>query len=750
MSKQKGSSSYFDINGFTTKLGYTTGITAIDLADYDDPSIHGTRNVNFGIDMQDNHTHLTLDDLKFVSVLTGEEKARFIGGGLKVRDENLIPRPYHGLEALKVRENIPLPNPEGEEMAVFRDDATGAVTTRLTDTPGDDYFGEGGIWSADGSALKFISSRKNGGIPIYLPGEGKVIAGPEGANWRMWSPDDPDVIYLMKRKDMTFYVSSWNRKNREEKAIAHFTVPEVGSYVEFKRFTPLGNIIVGFRETPHLYIIDVHHNEARYIKLPTRLKDVEVTDNEDVVDWAVCYTYERPWQNLKTGEHGLMPSFSAGHASWGKNGMVANFGGHLNVFVPGDIGRTYTPGDLIKVWANWENDIVTDYGNLTVDNQYVFTNGTRGDVNHQHLMIPSSDPGAVMRVARYFTKFSWTSTTYSRPSPDYTKLIYNENDIGNTELYMVYVRRPDPPLNVNLTGNTLSWTRPERSLEIAGYNIYGSNNSGRGFTRINTEYISGNTYTVDQNWKYYAVSSLEHSGLESEFSDEVSTNGGRSFYFEAEDMMLTPPARHFFDGYCNNFQCVRINAESDQEKSQPGEVNIPSGGLESGAYNIWARVKGQGSWSAGSEPVNISGEEWTWVKLGRYSAGNSSDKLVISSSDDDLRLDLVLLTKDDFTPEAPYPCDSNPPAKVSDLKAIASGKQVRLSWRANNDLDLHHYSVYCGDTPDFICDNTTIIRSVLKTGITDVLPASPRGKYYKVVAYDNRWNTSIPAAIRVD
>ncbi len=403
--------------------------------------------------MQDNHTYLTLDDLKFVSELTGAEKERLIGGGLKIRDEHLNPRPYHALEALKARENIPLPHPDAEEMAIFRDDATGAITTRLTDMPGDDYFGEGGIWSADGSAVKFESSRQIGGIPIFVPGEGRVIPGPEGAGWRMWSKTDPDLIYLMKKNGMTFYVSSWNKKTREEKPIAHFTVPEIGSYVEFKRFTPKGNIIVGFRETPHLYIIDVHNNEARYYKLSTRLKDVEVTDDDKVIDWANCYTYERIWWNLKTGEKGLAPGFSAGHASWGENGMVANFGGHLNVFVPGDIGRTFTPGDRIKVWANWENDIVTDYGILTIDNQYNFTNGTRGDVSHQHLMIPSSDPGAVMRVARYFTKFSWTSTTYSRPSPDYTKLIYNDNDIGNTELYMVYVRRPDAPGDVRLAGN---------------------------------------------------------------------------------------------------------------------------------------------------------------------------------------------------------------------------------------------------------------------------------------------------------
>ncbi|MBK6281529.1 MAG: hypothetical protein IPF54_01615 [Draconibacterium sp.] len=33
--KEKGSSSYFDINGFTTKLAYTTGVTVIDLKDYE-------------------------------------------------------------------------------------------------------------------------------------------------------------------------------------------------------------------------------------------------------------------------------------------------------------------------------------------------------------------------------------------------------------------------------------------------------------------------------------------------------------------------------------------------------------------------------------------------------------------------------------------------------------------------------------------------------------------------------------------
>ncbi|MBK6281528.1 MAG: hypothetical protein IPF54_01610 [Draconibacterium sp.] len=102
-------------------------------------------------------------------------------------------------------------------------------------------------------------------------GEGKVIAGPEGAEWRMWSEKDPNILYLMKRKRLQFIVSSWNRLTGKEEIITEFLVPEIGSYVEFKQFTSPGNIIVAFRETPIFLLLRKKKN-ARYIKLPTRLK----------------------------------------------------------------------------------------------------------------------------------------------------------------------------------------------------------------------------------------------------------------------------------------------------------------------------------------------------------------------------------------------------------------------------------------------------------------------------------------------
>ncbi len=747
--KEKGASSYFDINGFTTKLGYTTGTTVIDLKDYNDERIKGVKMVDFGIDLQDNHTHLILDNLKFVSKLSNHEREKLIGPGLMIREENLNPRPYHGLEALKYRENIPLPTLDKEEMAIFRDDATGAITTRLTATLGDDYFGEGEIWSIDGAAIKFESNRESKGMYILIPGEGRVVQGPEDAGWHMWSKEDPNILYLMKRKGLDFSVHSWHKLTGKEELIAKFSTPEpISGYTEFKHFTPLGNIVIAFRETPHLYIIDVKNKKARHVELFTRLKDAAVEGDENIVTWANCYTYERWWLNIDTGERGLCPSFSSGHASHGPHGMVANFGGHLNVFIPGSIGKNFTPGDSISIWANWKNEIHTDYGRVTADNKYVFTNGRRGDVNRQHLMIPSDDPGAVLRVARYFTKFSWTSTTYSRPSPDYTKLIYNENSIGSNELYMVYTRRPDIPVNVKLEGDSITWDHPERSNEIAGYNIYGSNNSGLGFVRLNQDPVKVNHSKVIGQWKYYVVAAMEHSGLESLFSNEVSKTGAKSFYFEAEEMSLVPPARRFFDGYANGFQTVRINAESPKEAATTGKIIIKSDHLPAGKYTVWARVKGTGVWAVETSKVLIQANDWEWKQLGvvKLKGSNTVD---IASSDDNLMLDMVLLTAEDFGPEASYPADSNPPDEVSNVKAEILANNIELSWESSDALDLHHYTIYSGNTADFECNNQTVIRSVLKTSFTDALPEIQQDNFYKIIAVDNRWNESKPVLIHV-
>ena len=85
--KEKGSSSYFGINGFDTKCGYTSGVSVVDLKDYDDKRIHGKQKVRIEIDLHDNSTTLVVQEMLLVSQLSDEERKGLIGRGLTIRPD---------------------------------------------------------------------------------------------------------------------------------------------------------------------------------------------------------------------------------------------------------------------------------------------------------------------------------------------------------------------------------------------------------------------------------------------------------------------------------------------------------------------------------------------------------------------------------------------------------------------------------------------------------------------------------------
>lgn len=746
--KAKGSAAFFAINGFMPKLGYTTGTTCVDLSECEDPAVSGTKPVRLNIDLHDNMTTFVLDEIKLVSELTAEEKAHLIGRGLTIRQENLAFKDYHGLEELKKRSDTPPPEPDKEEMAIFRDTATGAVSTRLTARAGNDYFGEGEAWSCDGAALRFTSKGRGlPGIPVYSLADGSVTSTGLG-EWAQWSPAEPTKLLLVSRDGMTFTVNSWDRTTGLSEQIVSFETPEVGGFTEVKRFTKSGKLIVAFRETPHMYVVDTLNRTFEHIELSTRLKDVSLSDDDKYASWHNCYTYEGRWRNLETGQEGLSNSYSAGHGC----DEVRSFGPYLKLLPTESIERDNAPGEKIQIWANWQNQVVTDYGSFTGDRKWIFTNGTRGDVERQHVMAPSDDPGAVLRVARYFTEFSWESTTYSRPSPDYTKIIYNENCFGPTQLIMVYTRRPDPPRSVKLEGNRLHWDAPLRCKEVKGYNVYASDTSGRDFVKINDQLLIGTNYDLEEASGYYVVTSVEHSRLESMFSSEVARGGPRTYYFEAEDQKLTPPARRFYDGYCNNYQCVRINAESPEESARAGVVTLDTLVVPPGRYRVWARTKGKGEWALPGQSTPVNSDDWQWIQLTGAPRDFDEIPISISSADDGLKLDTVMITTEDFVPSGSDPRDTTAPPAVTGLATTVDHERghVKLAWNANGAPDLHHYSVYCGNNEDFDCDNASLIRSVYKTSVTDAGMTTDGLVHYKVIAYDSRANASPPSTVAVD
>lgn len=767
----KGSGVFFGVNGYDTKAGYTTGTTVVDLKDYDNENIHGKRPVRLEMDLHDNLTTLVVEEIKLVSELTDEEKKHFIDRGLTIRAENLKAQPNHNLTQLLARAKT-APS-DGQEMAIFRDTATGGIVTRLTSCGANDYVAEGAMWSADGAAFKFRSKgrRELGGVPVYFVGEGKVV-GSGRSDWALWHPTDPNIMVLVSASNrVNFTVSLWDRTTGKAKEVAKFTTPQVGGYNEVKQFTNRDRLVIAFRETPHVFAVDLKTGEVEHVELSTRLKDAGWDDVKGRIHWANCYTFEGRWRNVKTGEEGNSPSYTVGHGCGGKNGSVGSFGTHLKLFKSGGFKDPFRPGDELKIWANWQNEVTTDYGTLTDDNEWIFTNGTHGDVASQHVMVPSDDTGAVLRLTRYFTKFSWESPTYSRPSPDYTKVIFCDNYGGTVpaSLMMVYSRRPDAPTNVKLDGSKLTWSKPRRSAELAGYHVYASDKSGRDFVRLTDKPLTDTSYSVADAKKYYVVTAVEHSKLESLYSQEQSAAGAKTFYFEAEDMKLTAPARRFFDGSRNGFQVVRINAQSPEEKADLGRVAIDTP-VELNGFTLWALVQGKGrlvsyanmdDWNGDQalarsrhddwiSRADVDAEQYTWVRLRKLESGK---RVVLASFDDNLKIDTIMVTSDeDFEPKVNDPRDGAPPAAVAGLKASfdAEKKQVKLSWQASDAKDLHHYDVFVGTTSDFACDNSSLIRSVLRPELTDEGMAAGQKLYYKVVAVDGRFNASAPAVVEVD
>jgi hypothetical protein len=138
---------------------------------------------------------------------------------------------------------------------------------------------------------------------------------------------------------------------------------------------------------------------------------------------------------------------------------------------------------------------------------------------------------------------------YPRPSqsPDGTKVAFAQYFLNSSQSYpyiaWAVVYYPYPPVNVRAQKNgsnlRLTWTRPSyttrgwpnettdpppKAREIKGYHVWVSNNGQDGWTELTTTAVITEYYDVAQpkdTTRYYAVTSEEHSRLESRKLSEI-------------------------------------------------------------------------------------------------------------------------------------------------------------------------------------------------------------------------------------
>jgi hypothetical protein len=756
---EKATFFYVAICGKALKVPYTTGIHSQDLRTL---GLSGKQRIRFRCQTLNTYGSVKLDYIRLVRKLTEEERKGFIDEGLSIREEDLSPLPYHGLEALNARAGRP--NRTGaensSEWVVYRDSGTGAEIWKMTDLPADEHKA---AFNCDGSAFT-IHGRGGDGFHVYdwTTGRFTLIEGGLSDAEPRFSPVDPSVMliaenqWLPRTKDnerpreITIYDLNF-RSGRRSK-VASFR-PSGWIVQEWHNSPDSSKMVFGLRESPHVFLIDPEvadvEKRVQYIKLPTRLKSVALQDDDTRISWHNCYTYQRLAMDLKTGDvTQVNQPFSGGHSAHGPNRIVGPYSQLMKITSRGNRDpQTEATEDDVKIFANYKTPVPTDYGRVSRDGKWVITNGVRGDVAGQHLLIRAKDPAAVLRLCFHNTsRNNWSTNTYSWPSPDVTKVAWVSDQFDDGDIYIGITGRPKPPtgLRARRVGQDveLTWKAPDNTREIAGYRIYRSEHSGRGFVALNAKPITDTEFVVqNQRQGFYLVAVVEPSGLEGAFSNEArpapaaeGTDAPRTHFIEAEETAWAAPMRLVLDGSGSGARCLRYHKASPTE---PESGSLVFTDPLDGEGVVWIRCRGKGQ------------ESWRWQKLPLLT--RTKGKVEITVSEDSYAIDQIAVTDDPAFDPSEFagggPQVTPPSAVRGAAVADTTPQSIRLKWDASPEKNIARYDVHVGDDPDSI-GNATIIGSTKDAQLLDWGLRPGTSYSYFIVAVNTRGQQSPPAKVQ--
>ena len=669
------------------------------------------------------------------------------------------PAPLHRLSALRER-TLPKPfkkvlGPDGTlpgQRVVFKDTATGATIWRMAWGPGWDRHQYSNMtpWNCDGSLLAIRRQE------------------PESGTWLMDARGDAGR-FLLNRLAVWSHDSRWhfyhNTKQgglfrydvRTHKADKVWDGPG-GSFYQLSHDGRKALIVTGaysrHAKTSVAQIVDVTTGECTSFDMGTVAHQSWFTKERS---YAVAYNSERANPKAyKKGHFYARPDGSGkrklyrkhfSHVGWSPAGTRAAFmSAGISVFHLADnkVERLWRCPSQHLSWT------VTDRWLVASVDKFMTVLAMDGAGYCHRICFGGSFIGGYG---------NYGSEEHLQSSPDGTKICYASNMLGDVDFYVCVQRLPAPPQRLRIQGlearALLQWDPPDRSAEIAGYLVYQSRESGRRFKLLAPKPVQGTTFEVTDVDAFYCASALEHSGLESGLSNEVSLagKGPRRLYAEAEFAEMTGGAVPAFLPSFSNLYGVRFG-----HRLERGDATI---GLEvplAGEYCLWLRVQGcrtgdrlvASVGNAAEATLSLDPGRLVWKKFGKRPTAIARGRVHIRLASESLGalVDRLLLTNDEsFVPTRPGPEDQQAPPKVDGLTAVEVGRNhVRLRWQKSTAADVDHYDVYAA-------------RGELVRPVQEFLVASPTGPQvtdwglqrlstyqYIVCAVDRRGNVGIPSA----
>lgn len=409
---------------------------------------------------------------------------------------------------------VPMVGMWPSERVVYKDATTGTTVWRMSGNPGvnrHDAFHS--PWNADGSLLALAGIRGDRG--------GTWLARTDGSGWQWfgwgwsaWSADDPKIAFVLDPGAQELQRADALSGDRT----AIWKLP--AGRPSLSAPSPDGKSLLVI-ENPQdrngdeswAWILDAEGKE-----LPRKFKLADVTHEAWFLkrpDGAFLVDYERPQDReykdgmflcdvAKNGALKLLDPihFQNGVASpsgkmvahlrrdivvfdmaKGENRPLARLAGDRGVFLSWDCEEAW----LLASMGNQIATVASDTGKISP------------------VCIPNNQLGYG----------GWNTESQPVASPDGTKVGFASTMMGDVDFYVAVRRLPDPPREVTRKGTALAWKAPARCRELAGYHIWKDGKlMKRELTReTGCEVEMGGTY---------AVTAVEHSGLESEHADTTA------------------------------------------------------------------------------------------------------------------------------------------------------------------------------------------------------------------------------------
>jgi len=670
------------------------------------------------------------------------------------------------------------------ERVIFRDVDTGAAVWRLTNDPWTDqlsYFK--GNWSADG---KYIVFRRRPGMwesstdthgPMAMRSDGtrlrNVFRDYRMVRKEVCSPTEPNICYALSRdrKLVAFDLSTGKTHHvvRDVLGCWHLKVSLDGKYLMGR-----SNIEKGGRG---LWIVSNDGKEYHEISVPEAIHD---SYQFHPSQRKIMYWYEGRYR-----KEGFVQCDFDGRGmtkvnvlfDWNHGDVGLDRGAHTGGYVTRIEGNTWLPKEVLfhRPGVEYYDKPHSFNGYLAwlpKDRLWVYSTRIlrRPHISEIHSFRAEPVPAGVVN------RFRICYTALKRPgcldnpgaSPDGTKVLFNSNMFDRVDVYCVVARLPEPPIGLaakrDRNGAQLTWQPPAHDAEIAGYHVYRSRESGANYVSITATPIDG-THFIDETVGageacFYAVTSVEHSGLESGLSRETSVGATsdmpRRVFVEAEEVERSLKMWLAFQGLASNLHYVWMRAR-DSESSATLTMAVPKA---SANWILWARVKGEDgvhfTASADGRTATIKGPasaQWVWAKSGGpLSLNKGRQQITLRSSTYGSAVDCLVLTDDasfspDESPRVRWPALP----RAEEVQAVASSPySVRISWRAVAADTFHHYNLYCGDKADFIPDQSTLVASPDRNAYLDWGLKPGTTVFYRVTGVDRAGNeSSSSAAIEV-